>query len=57
MYRLMFRKIGAQAWSEGAMFPDEAMTEDAREMLTERHARQGMETRLERVPASDGDEE
>ena len=55
MYRLLFRKIGTDTWQEGTRFPDEALTMDAREILSDRYARNGMETRLERVP--EGEEE
>lgn len=49
MYRLLFRKIGTDTWQEGSMFRDEALTEDAREILADRYARDGLETRLVRL--------
>ena len=49
MYRLLFRKIGTETWQEGTMFSDEALTPDAREILADRYARNGLETRLVRV--------
>ena len=49
MYRLLFRKTGTEDWQEGTLFPDEAMTPDAREILTDRYARDGLETRLVRL--------
>ena len=49
MYRLLFRKMGTETWQEGSMFSDEALTPDGREILADRHARSGLETRLVRV--------
>jgi hypothetical protein len=56
MYRLFFRKAGTQTWNEGATFSDDMLTPEAREMLMERHARQGLEAKLERVPENEGEE-
>ena len=50
MYRLRFRKPGVGAWDEGPTFSNEKLTPEAKEMLTERYARQGLETDFERMP-------
>jgi len=49
MYRLLFRKPGADGWDKGPTFSDEKLTPEAKEMLVERYARQGMETDFEKV--------
>lgn len=49
MYRLLFRKRGTDTWQEGSMFRDDALTADARHILADRYARDGLETRLVRV--------
>lgn len=49
MYRLLFRKKGTDAWQEGSTFPDDALTADARHILADRYARDGLETRLVRL--------
>jgi hypothetical protein len=53
MYRLFFRKEGTETWNEGATFSDKTLTEDAREMLIERNARDGLETKFEKVPKNE----
>jgi hypothetical protein len=57
MYRLLFREAGTQIWNEGPTFRDEELTPDAREMLVERHARSGLEAKLERISEDGGDED
>jgi len=49
MYRLLFRKMGTETWQEGMSFNDEALTSDARDILADRYARDGLETRLVRL--------
>lgn len=56
MYRLFFREIGTQAWHEGASFSDEMLTPDARDMLAERYARDGLETKFVHSETNEGDE-
>ena len=56
MYRLRFRKPGVDAWNEGSTFSDEKLTPEAKEMLAERYARQGLETDFERVLEEAGDQ-
>jgi len=36
MYRLMFRKSGAESWNGGLTFSDEKLTPEAKGMLAER---------------------
>ena len=50
MYKLLFREMGTEEWSEGPEFADEALTQEAREILEERYRRYGLEARLEKVP-------
>ncbi len=49
MYRLLFRRMGTDVWEEGSMFRDEALTPDAREILADRYARNGLEAKLVRL--------
>jgi hypothetical protein len=56
MYRLFFRRIGADAWNAGTEFRDEQLTPDARALLEERYARYGLEMNLEKVPDHEGEE-
>jgi len=57
MYRLLFRRMNTdEDWSEGAEFSDERLTAEARDLLTDRYARDGLETRFERVPDDGGEE-
>ena len=56
MYRLFFRRIGADAWNAGTEFRDEQLTPDARDLLADRYAREGLEMKLERVPDKEGEE-
>lgn len=49
MYKLLFRKSGDEAWNEGSVFSDDKLTTEAKELLADRYARLGLETRFERV--------
>ena len=51
MYRLLFRENGTENWSEGSTFTDEELTPEAREMLADRYARHGLETKLVQLEA------
>ena len=57
MYKLLFRKPGADAWDEGSLFSDAKLTAEAREMLTERYARDGLDTKFIHSETNRGDEE
>jgi len=57
MYRLLFRKPGADAWDEGMTFSDDQLTPEAIEILVERHAREGLETKLVRLTSPEGEGE
>ncbi len=56
MYRLFFRMIGSRDWTGGSEFPHEQLTPDARALLEDRYAREGLEMKLERVPHNEGEE-
>ena len=49
MYKLLFRETGTEKWSEGPEFTDEVLTPDARDILVDRYARYGLETRFEKL--------
>ena len=57
MYKLLFRKPGDEAWNEGSMFSDAKLTAEAREMLSERYARQGLETKFVQMVTQEGEGE
>lgn len=57
MYRMLYKKPGEDTWQEGSTFSDESLTPDAREMLVERRAREGIETMFEKVPETEGDQD
>lgn len=54
MYKLLFREVGAEQWNEGPEFSDDALTQEAREILVDRYARHGLETRFEKVLEGEG---
>jgi len=56
VYRLFWRTTGTEVWQEGATFSGEMLTPEAREMLVERHARSGLEAKLEKVSEDEGEE-
>ena len=56
MYRLLFRKPGADNWDKGPTFSDDKLTPEAKEMLVDRYARQGMETDFEKVVEEPGEQ-
>ena len=49
MYKLLFRETGTEKWSDGPEFTDDALTQDARDILVDRYARYGLETRFEKL--------
>jgi hypothetical protein len=51
MYKLLFRESGTESWNEGSTFSDEELTVEAREMLADRYARHGLETKWVRLEA------
>lgn len=51
MYKLLFRESRAERWNEGSTFSDEELTVEAKEMLADRYARHGLETKLVRLEA------
>ena len=57
MYRLLFRRMNTEEdWSEGTEFADEKLTAEARDLLIDRYARDGLETRFERIVDDEGEE-
>ena len=56
MYKLLFRETGTEQWSEGPEFTDEVLTPDAKEILVDRYARCGLETRFEKLVGGEGNE-
>ena len=53
MYKLLFREVGSENWTEGPAFKDKDLTPDAQEVLVERYARHGLETKLVRMREGD----
>ena len=56
MYKLLFRETGTENWSDGPEFTDEALTPDARDILVDRYARYGLETRFEKLTGGERNE-
>jgi len=57
VYRLLFRRMNTdEDWSEGTEFADERLTAEARDLLTDRYARDGLEVEFQRVPNGQGEE-
>lgn len=53
MYKLLFRETGKEEWNDGPEFSDDALTQEAKDILEERYRRCGLETRFEKTQCGD----
>lgn len=55
MYRLFCRREGTGQWHRGGTCNDRTFPPEAREILIARNAKDGLETKFEKVPEAGGD--